>query len=72
MGFEHIIKTQCVPSEQVLHILRVKQRNGQCSASASVAAIDAVKVATTARTKQRRIFCEDVIVLVKINIKGKV
>ncbi|KAG2058053.1 hypothetical protein BDR06DRAFT_138881 [Suillus hirtellus] len=47
------------------------QKKGQFSLSAPSTDIDAVKATTVARTKERRIFCEDV-VWDQINLKVRV
>lgn len=64
--YKLLILTQSFMSEQVLHIPWVKQRNGQCPAAAA-----AIKAATMARTKQKHIIDQDVILWAQINLKGK-
>lgn len=61
--YKPLILTHSAPSAQSLHWLPRKQKVGQCSLAASVADIDAVKAATAATRRGKRIVGEDMIPL---------
>jgi hypothetical protein len=57
LGKLHIVLTHCFAISHSLHSLLCLQKKGQSPLTDT----DAVKAMTAARTKERRIVCEDVI-----------
>jgi hypothetical protein len=58
--YKLLILTQRCPSSHVAQSTSCRQKRGQPSVSASAADANAVKAATTARTMQKRIVCDNV------------